>query len=35
MVHEFDGKKYEKSSTHQKEWGAKLVSELALKGLCA
>ena len=32
MAHEFDGKKYEKASTHQKEWGAKLVSELALKG---
>jgi len=32
MVHEFDGKKYEKTSTHQKEWGAKLISELALKG---
>ena len=32
MAHEFDGKKYEKASTHQKEWGAKLISELALKG---
>ena len=32
MSHEFDGKKYEKASTHQKEWGAKLVSELSLKG---
>lgn len=32
MSHEFDGKKYEKASDHQKEWGAKLISELALKG---
>jgi trans-aconitate methyltransferase len=32
MAHEFDGGKYEKASTHQKEWGAKLISELMLKG---
>lgn len=32
MTHEFDGKKYEKASTHQKEWGNKLISELGLKG---
>ncbi len=32
MTHEFDGKKYEEASTHQKEWGAKLISELSLKG---
>lgn len=32
MTHEFDGKKYEKASTHQKEWGDKLISELGLKG---
>jgi trans-aconitate methyltransferase len=32
MPHEFDGKKYEKASAHQKEWGAKLISELALRG---
>jgi trans-aconitate 2-methyltransferase len=32
MAHEFDGKKYEKTSAHQKEWGAKLISELALRG---
>lgn len=32
MAHEFDGKKYEKASAHQKEWGAKLISELALRG---
>lgn len=32
MAHEFDGKKYEKASTHQREWGAKLISELSLNG---
>ena len=32
MAHEFDGKKYEKASAHQKEWCAKLISELSLKG---
>lgn len=32
MAHEFDGKKYEKASAHQKEWGAKLISDLALAG---
>lgn len=32
MTHEFDGKKYEKASTHQKEWGTKLISELNLTG---
>lgn len=32
MTHEFDGNKYEKASTHQKEWGAKLLSEIALSG---
>ncbi len=32
MAHEFDGKKYEKASTHQKEWGAKLIAEFDLKG---
>ncbi len=32
MAHEFDGKKYEKASAHQKEWGAKLIFELSLKG---
>ena len=32
MTHEFDGKKYEKASTHQKEWGAKLIAELHLDG---
>ncbi len=32
MAHEFDGKKYEKASAPQKEWAAKLISELSLKG---
>ena len=32
MAHEFDGKKYEKASTHQKEWGTKLIAELGLEG---
>jgi len=32
MTHEFDGRKYEKASTHQREWGAKLIEELDLKG---
>ena len=32
MAHEFDGKKYERASAHQKEWGAKLISELSLNG---
>lgn len=32
MAHEFNGKKYEKASAHQREWGAKLISELALTG---
>jgi trans-aconitate methyltransferase len=32
MLNEFDGKKYEKASNHQKEWGNKLISELNLNG---
>ncbi len=32
MTHDFDGKKYEKASDHQKEWGAKLIAELNLRG---
>ncbi len=32
MQHEFDGKKYEKASAHQREWGEKLISELNLIG---
>ena len=32
MTHEFDGEKYEKASTHQKEWGSKLIDEFDLTG---
>src|SRR6266542_575984 len=32
MTHEFEGKKYEKASAHQKEWGASIIAELNLKG---
>jgi trans-aconitate methyltransferase len=32
MAHEFDGKKYEKASAHQREWGARLITELELQG---
>ena len=32
MTHEFDGKKYEKASILQKEWGAKLINDLSLPG---
>ena len=32
MTHEFDGKKYQKASTHQREWGTKLIAELDLTG---
>jgi trans-aconitate 2-methyltransferase len=32
MSFEFDGKQYAQASTHQKEWGARLVAELALRG---
>ncbi|MBN1347038.1 MAG: methyltransferase domain-containing protein [Phycisphaerae bacterium] len=32
MPHEFDGDRYTKASTHQKEWGAKLISEIAFRG---
>lgn len=32
MTHEFDGKKYEKASAHQREWGERLIAELALRG---
>jgi len=32
IEYRFDGKKYEKSSKHQREWGDKLVKELDLKG---
>ena len=32
MAHEFDGEKYEQASAHQKEWGARLIAELGLRG---
>jgi len=32
MTFEFDSAKYAAASTHQKEWGARLVAELKLKG---
>ncbi|MGO9108873.1 MAG: class I SAM-dependent methyltransferase, partial [Thermoguttaceae bacterium] len=32
MTHEFDGKKYEEASVHQKEWGTKLIAEFGLHG---
>jgi ubiquinone/menaquinone biosynthesis C-methylase UbiE len=32
MTFEFDGGKYQKASTHQKEWGAKLISEFTFNG---
>jgi trans-aconitate methyltransferase len=31
-VFEFDGNKYKKASTHQKEWGNKIISEFKLNG---
>ncbi len=31
MPHEFDGKKYEHASSHQKEWGERLIKELNLQ----
>ena len=35
MTHEFDGKKYAKASTHQREWGAKLRFNFAGDGNCS
>ena len=32
MAHEFDGRKYAQASTHQQEWGARLIEELELEG---
>ena len=32
MTYEFDGDKYKKASSHQKEWGNRLISELSFKG---
>lgn len=29
---EFDGRKYKQASTHQKEWGTRIISELHLAG---
>jgi len=32
MPYEFNGEVYKKASTHQKEWGNKIISELNLIG---
>lgn len=32
MTFEFDGEKYSRASTHQKEWGNKIISEFELNG---
>ena len=32
MTYEFDGTKYAQASTHQKEWGTRLIEELELQG---
>ena len=32
MPYEFDAVKYEKASTHQKEWGNEIIAQLALSG---
>jgi trans-aconitate methyltransferase len=32
MPFEFDGRKYRRASSHQKEWGARLIEELDLSG---
>jgi trans-aconitate 2-methyltransferase len=32
VPHEFNGEEYQQASSHQKEWGNKIISELALKG---
>lgn len=32
MTFEFDGEKYQKASSHQKEWGAKLIAEFDFNG---
>lgn len=32
MPHEFDGEAYKKASSHQKEWGNKIIAEFQLKG---
>jgi trans-aconitate methyltransferase len=32
MAYEFDGEKYERASSHQREWGSRLIRELDLRG---
>jgi trans-aconitate 2-methyltransferase len=32
MSHEFDGEKYKQASSHQKEWGNKIISEFNFQG---
>lgn len=32
MTHEFNGDKYQQASSHQKEWGNKIIAEFALRG---
>jgi trans-aconitate 2-methyltransferase len=32
MTHEFDGEEYRKASTHQREWGNRIIAEISLKG---
>lgn len=32
MAYEFDGKKYEQASGHQKAWGARVIAEFSLRG---
>ena len=32
MAYEFDGKKYEKASAHQKEWGDRTIAGISFKG---
>jgi trans-aconitate 2-methyltransferase len=31
-IHEFDGKKYRRAASHQREWGNRLIEDLGLKG---
>ena len=32
MTFEFDGEKYKKASSHQKEWGNRIIAEFEFKG---
>ena len=32
MTFDFDGEKYQKASSHQKQWGTQLISEFNFKG---